>query len=108
MQQGILRRMLLQPKLADECLIQVSYAIGVKEPISVYVNTNGTGKIPDSKLSEIIRKEIDLTPQGIIKRLDLKKPIYRKTAAYGHFGRNEKGFTWEETNLVATLVKAVK
>jgi S-adenosylmethionine synthetase len=94
--------------LADECLIQVSYAIGVKEPISVYVNTNGTGKIPDSKLSEIIRKEIDLTPQGIIKRLDLKKPIYRKTAAYGHFGRNEKGFTWEETNLVATLVKAVK
>ncbi|MBK6876346.1 MAG: methionine adenosyltransferase [Ignavibacteria bacterium] len=95
-------------KLADECLIQVSYAIGVKEPISVYVNTNGTGKIPDSKLSEIIRKEIDLTPQGIIKRLDLKKPIYRKTAAYGHFGRNEKGFTWEETNLVATLVKAVK
>lgn len=94
--------------LADECLIQVSYAIGVKEPISVYVNTNGTGKIPDSKLSEIIRKEIDLTPQGIIKRLDLKKPIYKKTAAYGHFGRNEKGFTWEETNLVATLVKAVK
>ena len=95
-------------KLADECLIQVSYAIGVKEPISVYVNTNGTGKIPDSKLSEIIKKEIDLTPQGIIKRLDLKKPIYKKTAAYGHFGRNEKGFTWEETNLVATLAKAVK
>jgi S-adenosylmethionine synthetase len=95
-------------KLADECLIQVSYAIGVKEPISVYVNTNGTGKIPDSKLSEIIRKEIDLTPQGIIERLDLKKPIYKKTAAYGHFGRNEKGFTWEETNLVADLVKAVK
>lgn len=94
--------------LADECLIQVSYAIGVKEPISVYVNTNGTGKIPDSKLSEIIRKEIDLTPQGIIKRLDLKRPIYKKTAAYGHFGRNEKGFTWEETNLVATLTKAVK
>jgi S-adenosylmethionine synthetase len=95
-------------KLAEECLIQVSYAIGVKEPISVYVNTNGTGKIADAELSKIIRNKIDLTPQGIIKRLDLKKPVYRKTAAYGHFGRNEKGFTWENVDLVETLKSAVK
>ncbi len=95
-------------KLADECMIQVSYAIGVKEPISVYVNTSGTGKIPDAELSKIIRKEIDLTPQGIIKRLDLKKPVYRNTAAYGHFGRNEKGFTWEKIDLVEKLIASVK
>ncbi len=94
--------------LADECMIQVSYAIGVKEPISVYVNTNGTGKIPDAELSKIIRKDIDLTPQGIIKRLDLKKPIYRNTAAYGHFGRNEKGFTWEKIDLAEKLKASVK
>lgn len=93
-------------QLASECLIQLSYAIGVREPVSVYVNTSGTGKIPDAELSKIIRKDIDLTPQGIIERLDLKKPVYRKTAAYGHFGRNEKGFTWEDLNLVSLLQKA--
>ena len=91
--------------LAEECMIQVSYAIGVKEPISVYVNTNGTGKIPDAELSQIIRKDIDLTPQGIIKRLDLKKPIYRNTAAYGHFGRTDVDLPWEHLDKVEDLKK---
>ena len=92
--------------LADECMIQVSYAIGVAEPVSIYVNTYGTGKIDDDKLSAFIKKEIDLTPKGIIKRLDLKRPIYRKTAAYGHFGRNDKDFTWEKLDLLEKFKKA--
>jgi S-adenosylmethionine synthetase len=94
--------------LVDECLIQVAYAIGVAEPVSVHVNTFGTGRIPDSELEKVIRKEIDMTPRGIIKRLDLLRPIYRKTAAYGHFGRNEKEFTWERLDLVKTLQRAIK
>ncbi len=94
--------------LADECLIQVSYAIGVAEPISIYVNTNGTGKISDKELSEIIRKEIDLTPKGIITRLNLRRPIYRKTSNYGHFGRSDKDFTWEALDLKDKIKKAVK
>ncbi len=92
-------------KLADECLIQVSYAIGIAQPVSIFVNTFGTGKISDEKLSKIIQKNIDLTPAGIIKRLKLRRPIYRKTAAYGHFGRNDKDFTWENTDLKAMLIK---
>ncbi|MBS1552252.1 MAG: methionine adenosyltransferase [Bacteroidetes bacterium] len=92
--------------LADECMIQVSYAIGVAEPVSIYVNTYGTGKIPDAKISAFIKKEIDLTPKGIIKRLDLRRPIYRKTAAYGHFGRNDKDFTWEKLDLTEKFKKA--
>jgi S-adenosylmethionine synthetase len=95
-------------KLADECLIQVSYAIGIAQPVSIFVNTFGTGKIADDKLAKIIRKEIDLTPAGIIKRLNLRRPIYRNTAAYGHFGRNEKEFTWEKLDLTTKLLKAVK
>jgi S-adenosylmethionine synthetase len=91
--------------LADECLVQVAYAIGVAEPVSVYVNTHGTGKIPDTQISKIIMDEIDLTPRGIIKRLQLRRPIYRQTAAYGHFGRKEKEFTWEQTDLVSVLKK---
>ncbi|MEO8210952.1 MAG: methionine adenosyltransferase [bacterium] len=94
--------------LADECLIQVSYAIGVAEPVSIYVNTYGTGKIPDHELSEIIKKEIDLTPKGIITRLNLRRPIYKKTAAYGHFGRNDKDFTWEALDLKDKILNAVK
>lgn len=94
--------------LADECMIQVSYAIGVKEPVSVYVNTNGTGKMPDAELSKIIRKNIDMTPQGIIKRLKLKRPIYRATAAYGHFGRNEKTFSWEALDIAKELKSLAK
>ncbi len=94
--------------LADECLIQVAYAIGVAQPVSVLVNTFGTGRIPDSELDRVILKEIDMTPRGIIKRLDLRRPIYRKTAAYGHFGRNDRDFTWEKLDLVDLLVKAIK
>lgn len=95
-------------KLAKECMIQLSYAIGVAEPVSIMVNTNGTGKISDLELARIIKKEIDLTPKGIIDRLVLRRPIYRKTAAYGHFGRTEPEFTWEKTDIKDTLLKAVK
>ncbi len=95
-------------KIASECLIQLSYAIGVSEPVSILVNTNGTGVIPDEQIANIIKKEIDLTPKGIIKRLDLLRPIYQKTASYGHFGRNDKDFTWEKTDLVDIFRKAIK
>ena len=95
-------------KLADECLIQVSYAIGVAQPVSIFVDTYGTGKVSDEKLAAFIKKNIDLTPAGIIKRLDLRKPVYRNTAAYGHFGRNEKGFTWEKLDLKDKFAKAFK
>jgi S-adenosylmethionine synthetase len=95
-------------KLATECQIQVAYAIGVSEPVSIQIKTFGTGIIPDAQLSDFVMKEIDLTPRGIIKRLDLRRPIYRKTAAYGHFGRSEKEFTWENLDLVKILQKAVK
>jgi S-adenosylmethionine synthetase len=91
--------------LADECQIQVAYAIGVADPVSIYVNTFGTGRIPDPEISKILRNEVDMTPHGIIKRLNLLRPIYRKTAAYGHFGRNEKDFTWEHLDLVPLLKK---
>lgn len=94
--------------LADECLIQVAYAIGVAQPVSIHVNTYGTGRIPDTELDKIVMREIDMTPRGIIKRLNLLRPIYRKTAAYGHFGRNDKDFTWERLDLVKTLQEAVK
>jgi len=92
-------------KMAKECLVQVAYAIGVAEPVSVYVNTYGTGKLPDYEISKIIMNEIDLTPRGIISRLKLRRPIYHLTAAYGHFGRKEKEFTWEQTDLVPVLKK---
>jgi len=92
-------------KLATECLVQVAYAIGVAEPVSVYVKTYGTGVIPDKEISKIINKEIDLTPKGIISRLNLLRPIYRKTSAYGHFGRNEKEFSWEHLDLVPLFKK---
>ncbi|MBI3189322.1 MAG: methionine adenosyltransferase, partial [Ignavibacteriales bacterium] len=100
--------------LATECLIQVAYAIGVKEPVSIHVNTYDTGRIPDHELEKIVKQHaveggtMDLTPRGIISRLDLRRPIYRKTAAYGHFGRNEKEFTWEKLDLVKVLQRAVK
>ena len=91
--------------LAKECLVQVAYAIGVADPVSVYVDTKGTGVIPDSEISKMIIDEVDLTPNGIIKRLQLRKPIYQKTSAYGHFGREEKEFTWEKTDLVDKFKK---
>lgn len=95
-------------KLAKECLVQVSYAIGVAQPISVFVDTKGTGVIPDSAISKMIQKEVDLTPKGIISRLKLRRPIYQKTAAYGHFGRNDKDFTWEQLDLVPVFKKYAK
>ena len=90
-------------ELADRCEIQISYAIGVVEPISIMVETFDTGKIADEKLTALVKRHFDLTPQGIIDRLDLRKPIYFNTATYGHFGRNEPGFTWELTDYVALL-----
>jgi S-adenosylmethionine synthetase len=91
--------------LAKECLVQVAYAIGIAEPVSIYVDTKGTGVIPDSEISKMITKEVDLTPKGIIDRLKLRRPIYQKTAAYGHFGRTENEFSWEQTDLVNLFKK---
>ena len=89
--------------LADKCLIQISYAIGVALPTSVYVTSYGTGKISDEKIAELITKHFDLRPRGIVQMLDLLRPIYTSTAAYGHFGREEPGFTWEATDKAAAL-----
>ena len=89
--------------LAAKCLVQVSYAIGVARPTSVMVTTQGTGKISDEKLSELVQKHFDLRPKGIIQMLDLLRPIYEKTAAYGHFGRDEPEFTWEATDKAQAL-----
>jgi S-adenosylmethionine synthetase len=92
--------------LADRCEVQLAYAIGVAEPVSVLVDTFGTGKIERTKLEEIVRANFQLTPKGIIESLNLRRPIYRKTAAYGHFGRDEKDFTWEATDKAAALKSA--
>jgi len=89
--------------LASKCLIQVSYAIGVARPTSIMVTTHGTGKLSDDRLSELVQKHFDLRPKGIIQMLDLLRPIYEKTAAYGHFGREEPEFTWEATDKAAAL-----
>ncbi|MGE5680544.1 MAG: methionine adenosyltransferase [Bacillota bacterium] len=92
-------------KLAKECLVQVAYAIGVAEPVSIFVDTKGTGVIADKDIAKMIEKEVDLTPKGIISRLKLRRPIYQKTSAYGHFGRNDKDFTWEKLDLVPKFKK---
>jgi S-adenosylmethionine synthetase len=89
--------------LATKCLVQVSYAIGVARPTSVMITTQGTGKISDEKLSELVQRHFDLRPKGIIQMLDLLRPIYEKTAAYGHFGRDEPEFTWEATDKARAL-----
>jgi len=91
--------------IASECEVQLAYAIGIPEPVSVHVDDFGTGKVPHDKLVDMIRKNFDMTPKGIIQTLDLRRPIYRKTAAYGHFGRTEPEFTWERTDKAATLKK---
>ena len=91
--------------LADRCEVQLSYAIGVIEPTSVMVDTFDTGLVSDQKLTGLVNQHFDLTPAGIIERLQLRKPIYRNTAAYGHFGREEPGFTWELTDYVDRLLK---
>lgn len=93
-------------ELADVCEVQVAYAIGIAEPVSVFLNTRGTGKIADEELEKKIRKVFDLTPAGIINALDLRRPIYRKTAAYGHFGRTEPEFSWERTDKAEDLKSA--
>jgi S-adenosylmethionine synthetase len=92
--------------LADRCEVQLAYAIGVSEPVSVHVDTFGTGQIADGAIAELIRKTFPLTPSGIIKHLDLRRPIYRKTASGGHFGRSEPEFTWEKTDKAAALKQA--
>ena len=92
-------------RLADRVEVQLAYAIGVAEPVSVLVDTFGTGKISSTKLTELVRKNFSLTPKGIIESLNLRRPIYQKTAAYGHFGRNEPEFTWEATDKAATLAE---
>ncbi|MBT6195047.1 MAG: methionine adenosyltransferase [Nitrosopumilus sp.] len=94
---------LVAAKFADRCEVQLAYAIGVAEPVSLYVNTFGTNKIPENQIEEIVRKNFDMKPSGIISQLDLKRPIYKKTASYGHFGRNEPEFYWEKTDKVETL-----
>jgi len=93
-------------KLAKECLVQLAYAIGVAEPVSIFVDTKGTGVISDNEISEMIKKEVDLTPKGIISRLNLRTPIYQNTTAYGHFGRD--GFSWENLDLIEKFKKYKK
>ena len=89
--------------IADICELQLAYAIGVIEPVSVMVSTHGTGKLSDDRIVKIIREVFDMTPKGIIKTLKLRRPIYFRTAAYGHFGREEEGFTWEELDCVKEI-----
>jgi S-adenosylmethionine synthetase len=92
--------------LADRCEVQLAYAIGVSEPVSVYVDTEGTGRVDDERICELVKELFPLTPSGIIKYLDLRRPIFRKTAAGGHFGRNDPDFTWEATARAKELAKA--
>jgi len=93
--------------LCDRAEVQVAYAIGVAEPVSIMIDTNGTGKVKDAKLTDLVRKHFDLTPKGLIDHLKLRRPIFRKTAAYGHFGRNEPTFTWEKTDKAKLLARSV-
>jgi S-adenosylmethionine synthetase len=92
--------------LADRCEIQIAYAIGVARPVSLLVNTFNTGKVPEDRIRELVEERFDLRPAEIIRYLDLRRPIYRKTAAFGHFGRDDPDFTWEGTGKAAELRKA--
>jgi S-adenosylmethionine synthetase len=94
--------------IADRALVQLAYAIGVADPVSVMVHTEGTGRIPEEEITEIVRAHFRLTPRGIIEDLNLRRPIYRKTAAFGHFGRTEPEFTWERTDKASALRQAAK
>ena len=98
-------RTIVAAGIAEKCEIQIAYAIGVAEPVSLMVNTLGTGKMPEREIVKLIRKNFDLSPAGIIKMLDLLRPIYKKTAVYGHFGRSEEEFTWEKEDRVELLRK---
>ncbi len=102
-----LARNIVAAGLADRCQVQVAYAIGVAEPVSINVETYGTGNVPDEKIIEAIRKVVDMTPKGIIDRLELRKPVFLATAAYGHFGRDDVHFTWEKEDLVEAFKAAV-
>lgn len=93
--------------LAEKCTVQLAYAIGVAEPVSVYVDTHGTGKVDEDKLAESVRKNFELTPAGIIKTLDLRRPIFKETARFGHFGRSNDSFTWERTDKAEALLSSV-
>ncbi len=94
--------------LASRCEVQLAYAIGVAEPVSVMIDAFGTAAVPEEKISEAVREIFDLTPEGIISHLGLRRPIYRETASYGHFGRNEETFSWEKTDRIAELKKALE
>jgi S-adenosylmethionine synthetase len=94
--------------LADRCEVQLAYAIGVSDPVSIRVDTEGSGKLPDERLVALVREHFPLTPSGIIRHLNLRRPIYQKTASGGHFGRSEPEFTWEKTDLAVELAKAAK
>ncbi len=89
--------------LADRCEVQLAYAIGVAEPVSVRIDTFDTAKVDETKIAELVRANFKLTPKGIMESLNLRRPIYRKTAAYGHFGRNDPDFTWEATDKATAL-----
>jgi S-adenosylmethionine synthetase len=102
-----LARNIVAAGLADRCQVQVAYAIGVAEPVSINVETYGTGNVSDEKIIEAIRKVVDMTPKGIIDRLELRKPVFLATAAYGHFGRDDVQFTWEKEDLVEAFKAAV-
>jgi S-adenosylmethionine synthetase len=92
--------------MAERALIQLAYAIGVRDPVSVHVETYGTGRLPEDKMVSLIREHFDLTPKGIIETLNLRRPIYKQTAAFGHFGRRLPEFTWESTDRAEALAKA--
>jgi len=92
--------------LADKCLVQLAYAIGVADPVSVLVDTTGTGRVSEKVLAKLVRESFSLTPGGIMEELKLRRPVYRPTAAYGHFGRNEEGFSWEKTDRAESLREA--
>jgi S-adenosylmethionine synthetase len=92
--------------LADQCEVQISYAIGIAQPVSIMVNTFCTGKIPDEKILELVKKNFDMRPKAIINHLNLLRPIYRKTSVFGHFGRTDPDFTWERTDKTEILKKS--
>jgi len=94
--------------LADKCTVQLAYAIGVAEPVSVLVDTHGTGTIEDDRIAEIVKQNFELTPKGIIETLDLRRPIYKATARFGHFGRKNDEFSWEKTDKAETLKSAAE
>jgi S-adenosylmethionine synthetase len=99
---------ILAANLAERCEVQLAYAIGVQQPISVVIDTMGTGIVPDEEIQKAVRKHFDLSPAGIIKTLDLRRPIYKKTAVYGHFGRTEPEFTWERADMARALAAELK